>query len=222
MKKLNRFFVLFCLTSSLSAVAQNTNKGFKLDSQDNIEVSFLPQVLLSFDAIIVDKKVELTWASDTEHNNNFFTIEKSKDAANFETVATVKGFGNYSSLISYFDTDFTPYDGISYYRLKQTDVRGTVLSSRLVSINNKSVTNGLGMNVNAIDEHAENLMGSENKEVLVVLRNEKGMESYSKVMVDQQNNITVSSEEDNKLDNGTYTVIASSNNKLYSQKVVVR
>ena len=108
MKKLNRFFVLFCLTSSLSAVAQNTNKGFKLDSQDNIEVSFLPQVLLSFDAIIVDKKVELTWASDTEHNNNFFTIEKSKDAANFETVATVKGFGNYSSLISYFDTDFTP------------------------------------------------------------------------------------------------------------------
>ncbi len=222
MKKLNRFFVLFCLTSSLSAVAQNTNKGFKLDSQDNIEVSFLPQVLLSFDAIIVDKKVELTWASDTEHNNNFFTIEKSKDAANFETVATVKGFGNYSSLISYFDTDFTPYDGISYYRLKQTDVRGTVLSSRLVSINNKSVTNGLGMNVSAIDEHAENLMGSENKEVLVVLRNEKGMESYSKVMVDQQNNITVSSEEDNKLDNGTYTVIASSNNKLYSQKVVVR
>lgn len=222
MKKLNRFFVLFCLTSSLSAVAQNTNKGFKLDSQDNIEVSFLPQVLLSFDAIIVDKKVELTWASDTEHNNNFFTIEKSKDAANFETVATVKGFGNYSSLISYFDTDFTPYDGISYYRLKQTDVRGTVLSSRLVSINNKSVTNGLGLNVNAIDEHAENLMGSENKEVLVVLRNEKGMESYSKVMVDQQNNITVSSEEDNKLDNGTYTVIASSNNKLYSQKVVVR
>jgi hypothetical protein len=222
MKKLNRFFVLFCLTSSLSAVAQNTNKGFKLDSQDNIEVSFLPQVLLSFDAIIVDKKVELTWASDTEHNNNFFTIEKSKDAANFETVATVKGFGNYSSLISYFDTDFTPYDGISYYRLKQTDVRGTVLSSRLVSINNKSVTNDLGLNVNAIDEHAENLMGSENKEVLVVLRNEKGMESYSKVMVDQQNNITVSSEEDNKLDNGTYTVIASSNNKLYSQKVVVR
>ena len=124
--------------------------------------------------------------------------------------------------IIHFDTDFTPYDGISYYRLKQTDVRGTVLSSRLVSINNKSVTNGLGLNVNAIDEHAENLMGSENKEVLVVLRNEKGMESYSKVMIDQQNNITVSSEEDNKLDNGTYTVIASSNNKLYSQKVVVR
>jgi hypothetical protein len=210
----NKFIICCCL--------KQTNKGFKLDSQDNIEVSFLPQVLLSFDAIIVDKKVELTWASDTEHNNNFFTIEKSKDAANFETVATVKGFGNYSSLISYFDTDYTPYDGISYYRLKQTDVRGTVLSSRLVSINNKSVTNGLGLNVNAIDEHAENLMGSENKEVLVVLRNEKGMESYSKVMVDQQNNITVSSEEDNKLDNGTYTVIASSNNKLYSQKVVVR
>ena len=78
------------------------------------------------------------------------------------------------------------------------------------------------MNVNSIDEHSENLMGSENKEVLVVLRNEKGMESYSKVIVDQKNNITLSADNDNKLDNGTYTVIASSNNKLYSQKVVVR
>jgi hypothetical protein len=222
MKKLNRFFVLFCFTSTLTSVAQTSHNGYKLEPQDNIEVSFLPQVLLSFDAIIVDKKVELTWSSDTEHNNNFFTIEKSKDATNFETVATIKGFGNYSSLISYFDTDYTPYDGVSYYRLKQTDVKGTVLSSRLVSINNKSVTNGLAMNVNSIDEHSENLMGSENKEVLVVLRNEKGMESYSKVIVDQKNNITLSADNDNKLDNGTYTVIASSNNKLYSQKVVVR
>ena len=66
------------------------------------------------------------------------------------------------------------------------------------------------------------LMGSENKEVLVVLRNEKGLESFSKVIVDQNNNVTVTADSDYKLDNGTYTVIASSNNRLYSQKVFVK
>ena len=66
------------------------------------------------------------------------------------------------------------------------------------------------------------LMGSENKEVLVVLRNEKGLESFSKVIVDQNNNVTVTADSDYKLDIGTYTVIASSNNRLYSQKVFVK
>ncbi len=222
MNKLNRFFVIFCTTSSLSLFSQTENNIPTVTPNQEKQVTVLPEVLLSFDAIIVDKKVELTWASDTEHNNNFFTIEKSKDATNFEEVVTIKGFGNYSSLISYFDVDYTPYDGVSYYRLKQTDTKGQVLSSRLVSVNNKSVSSGLVVNTNALEENAENLMGSENKEVLVVLRNEKGLESYSKVMIDTDSNVIVPLDSDNKLDNGTYTIVASSNNRLYSQKVFVK
>jgi ribosome biogenesis protein Tsr3 len=66
------------------------------------------------------------------------------------------------------------------------------------------------------------LLGSENKEVLVVLRNEKGEEHFSKVLVNEQNTITISPDNEHKLDNGTYVVIACSNNKLYSQKVTVK
>lgn len=218
MNKLNRFFVLFCCSVSISLFSQIGNGGFKINPVDGMA---LPNVLLSFDATIADKKVELTWSSDTENNNNSFTIEKSKDAIVFETVTAIKGFGNYSSIISYFDIDHTPYDGISYYRLKQTDAAGKILSSRLVSVNNKIANANYANNTNLIEDPA-GLMGSENREVLVVLRNEKGLESYSKVIIDQQNNVTVPSDSDNKLDNGTYTVIASSNNKLYSQKVFVK
>ena len=182
----------------------------------------LPEVLLSFDAIINDKKVELTWSSNTENNNNYFTIEKSKDAINFEEVTSIRGFGNYSSLVNYFDVDYIPYEGISYYRLKQTDSKGHILSSRLVSVNYRLGNDGLTANQNSVDENTTNLLGSENKEVLVVLRNEKGQESFSKVIVNEQNTITISPNNENKLDNGTYVVIASSNNKLYSQKVTVK
>lgn len=217
MKNLNRFVVLFCLTTTLPCFAQIGNGGYNINNELTIS---LPEVLLSFDAIFDSKKVELSWSSNSEINNNFYTVEKSKDGINFESVTNIKGFGNNSSLISYFDVDFTPFEGISYYRLKQTSGTGVVLSSRLVSINNIFSTGNLSMSSN--DEQNGNLLGSENKEILVVLRNEKGTESYSKVVFDQEKNLILSSENDTKLDIGTYIVVASSDNKLYSQKLVVK
>jgi hypothetical protein len=215
MNKLNRFAALFFVSLSLTSFSQIGNGGFKLNDEP------LNEVLLSFDAIFDASKVELTWSSNTEINNNFYTLEKSKDAMNFDAVTTVKAFGNNSNIISYFDVDYTPYEGISYYRLTQIDVTGKVLSSRIVSVNNKMATNNLVMNQNSVYESPATLMGSENKEVVVVLRNEKGIESYSKVVIDEQNNI-LSTEDNSKLDYGTYTVVASSDNKLYSQKLVVK
>ncbi|MES2761995.1 MAG: hypothetical protein V4677_07310 [Bacteroidota bacterium] len=215
--KLNRLVVLFCISFSLPIFSQIGNGGFKIN--DNGEP--MNEVLLSFDAIFDNIKVELTWSSDTEKRNNYYTIEKSKDAMNFDPVTTVRAFGNNSNIISYFDVDYTPYEGISYYRLTQIDSKGSILTSRLVSINNKISTANLAMSQNSVYDTPVTLMGSENKEVLVVLRSEKGIESYTKVIIDEKNNV-IPSEESTKLDLGTYTVVASSDNKLYSQKVVVK
>lgn len=219
MKNLNRFAVLFCISTTLSSYAQIGNGGYNIDNNTSTTIA-LPEVLLSFDAIFDSKKVELSWSSNSEINNNFYTVEKSKDGLNFESVTNIKGFGNNSSLISYFDVDFTPFEGISYYRLKQTSASGVVLSSRLVSVNNIFSTGSLAVNSN--DEITGNLLGSENKEILVVLRNEKGAESYSKVIFDQEKNLILSNDNDTKLDIGTYIVVACSDNKLYSQKLIIK
>ena len=218
MNKLNRFVVAALVFCSLSSQAQIGTGGFKIDENGDP----MPQVLLNFDAIFDNTKVELTWSSDTENNNNFFVVEKSKDAMNFEAVISIKGFGNHSNIMSYFDVDYAPFEGISYYRLTQINDKGKVLSSRLVSINNKISTSNLAMNQSAIYDNPAALLGTENnREVLVVLRNEKGEERYSKVVIDDQYNV-LSADNTTKLDNGTYTVIASSDNRLYSQKLVVR
>lgn len=219
MSKLNRFFVLFFLSSSLSLSSQIGEGGYKINPVDGTEMP--SAVLLSFDAIFDNTKVELTWSSDSENNNNFFVVEKSKDAMNFEALTTIKGFGNKSNLINYFEVDYLPHDGISYYRLTQINETGKIVSSRLVSINNKISSSNLALNQSAVYDTPASLMGSENKEVLVVLRNDKGEESYSKVVIDEQNNV-ISSDAPAKLDNGIYTVVASSDNKLFSQKLVVR
>ncbi|MBL7888762.1 MAG: T9SS type A sorting domain-containing protein, partial [Bacteroidia bacterium] len=94
----------------------------------------LPIELLSFNAIPNGKKVDLNWSTASEKNNDFFTIERSKDAQLFEFVAHVDGAGNSSELTDYVAVDPQPFSGISYYRLKQTDFNGEYSYSRIVAV----------------------------------------------------------------------------------------
>lgn len=212
-----KLFTLLCFTGLLQLNAQTNST---VEKRTVSATTVLPSVLLSFDAIINDKKVELTWSSNTEENNNYFTIERSKDAFTFEEVTTIKNFGNHSNIISYFDVDYIPYEGISYYRLKQTDAKGRVVSSRIVSVNYTMSSERLAADAN--EETAQTLLGKENKDILVVLRNEKGQESYSKVKVDTNNEVIVSYNNETMPDTGTYLIVASSDNKLYSKKVTIK
>ena len=82
----------------------------------------LPVELLSFETECDDNNVALNWVTASEINNDYFTIERSTDAVNFETAGTVSGNGNNSN---YTWTDDNSINGTAYYRLKQTDFNGT-------------------------------------------------------------------------------------------------
>jgi hypothetical protein len=84
----------------------------------------LPVELLDFTAEIKNRTVDLTWQTASEHNNDFFTVERSSDGFNFEPIAYVDGAGNSTTLLNYSEVDLQPLDGVSYYRLKQTDFDG--------------------------------------------------------------------------------------------------
>ncbi len=89
------------------------------------EIEALPITLISFDTRTTsDNKVEVFWATAQEINNSFFTIERSRDAVTFETVGFVEGSGNSDIIVDYRFVDKEPLDGVSYYRLKQTDFNG--------------------------------------------------------------------------------------------------
>ncbi|MBI3510602.1 MAG: VCBS repeat-containing protein [Bacteroidetes bacterium] len=95
----------------------------------------LPIELLSFDAMQNESNVDLNWSTASETNNHFFTIEKTRDGNNFETVAIVDGAGNSTSTKNYSTVDADPYPGISYYRLKQTDYNGQYSYSEFREVN---------------------------------------------------------------------------------------
>jgi hypothetical protein len=98
--------------------------GFSPFTFGDSPLSPLPVELLNFNALLNNRQVELTWQTASEHNNDFFTVERSSDGFNFEPIAYVDGAGNSTTLLNYSEVDLQPLDGVSYYRLKQTDFDG--------------------------------------------------------------------------------------------------
>ncbi len=95
----------------------------------------LPIELLKFEAECNNGSVDIRWSTATETNNHYFTIEKSNDGNNWQAFATIPGANNSSTQKDYNFTDTNPYDGISFYRLRQTDNNGvsTVYSPVVVT-----------------------------------------------------------------------------------------
>ncbi|RFC55851.1 T9SS type A sorting domain-containing protein [Brumimicrobium aurantiacum] len=102
--------------------------------------STLPIELISFDANTVNQQVDLNWSTASELNNDYFTIERSNDGMNWETVQTIEGAGNSSRVLNYTWTDYSPYGGISYYRLTQTDFDGAFETFDVLSVVNNELT----------------------------------------------------------------------------------
>ncbi len=94
----------------------------------------LPVRLTTFTATPQAKSVQLDWATATEANSHYFTIERTTDTRNFTEVARIDGNGTSAQKHSYTSTDASPVSGRSYYRLKQTDYDGNFTYSDLRAV----------------------------------------------------------------------------------------
>ena len=95
----------------------------------------LPIELLTFEGELVKDQIKLSWTTASEINNDFFTIEKSKDGVNYFTaVGQTKGAGTSTEPHNYSLNDPRPYKGTNYYRLKQTDYDKTNTYSDVIAV----------------------------------------------------------------------------------------
>lgn len=107
---------------------------FTFSATTNQFTNPLPVELLSFSAKNESESVKLEWATASEINNDFFTIERSINLESFEILGYVSGVGNSNLIQNYQFYDEQPLDGISYYRLKQTDFDGSFKYTDAVKI----------------------------------------------------------------------------------------
>lgn len=106
--------------------SQNGNRIGQIDHVRIIihYIDPLPIELLYFTGKSSSGVAKLEWASASEANNNFYTIEKSNDTQKWNMVATIDAIGN-SSFTTKYEHLSIHEKGVNYYKLSQTDFDGT-------------------------------------------------------------------------------------------------
>ena len=127
--------------------------------------------------------------------------------------------------VKLFIIDEKPYNGISYYRLKQVDFNGAFSYSKIESVDFNSTKEfsfdvypnpNKGSTVNIAFE------GTTNQEVLVVVYDVTGKVSFSKVLITNENESSVFViDPSNTLSSGIYIITATSNQEIYRKKLIV-
>ena len=116
----------------------DNNEGWMLkDKSIRICGDLLPTPidLIYFRADVTNNnKVNLTWTTASESNNDYFEIERTTtDFYYFESIGIIKGAGISNETKTYFFQDNYPHGGVNYYRLKQVDFDGQYEYSNFVS-----------------------------------------------------------------------------------------
>ncbi len=173
-------------------------------------------------AKVAGKAVELDWVTVLEENNDRFEIERSTDGTNFELVGMIGGSGTTSTPIGYHYIDEQAPEGLIYYRLRQVDYDGRSAHSPIVTA---SLETAFAFKVypnplSSSEPASLQLEGVEaDQEVLVVLYTSMGDQVYTKVITDGAGGFVSL---DRTLPTGVYLVVASSDERIHRERIVVR
>ena len=126
-----------CSGSTINQVVRTGMSGFS-DFGTAQSATVLPIELTSFTGAVVSTGNWLQWITASELNNNYFIVEKSPDAMEFSELLKVNGAGNSNEQHTYEGYDFSPFNGINYYRLKQVDFDGHSTYSNMIALRNYS------------------------------------------------------------------------------------
>jgi surface protein len=109
-------------------------KQWSISIGNPIECTALEVTLIKFEVRNESGQVNLTWATSSEKDNDYFEVQRSDDARVWVPFAKVTGAGTANSLQNYTETDPKPFTPISYYRLKIVDLAGEVEYSTIRSV----------------------------------------------------------------------------------------
>lgn len=86
------------------------------------------------EAAVVDNTVVISWITLSETNSHYFTVLKSTGFNDFMPVGKVAAYGYSNSELSYSFVDIEPINGVSYYKLVETDLNGYETEFPIISV----------------------------------------------------------------------------------------
>lgn len=206
------------------ATTASSNFGeFTFGSSTNL--NSLSVELISFTAAynVLKNGVDLNWATATEINSDYFTVERSINGKDWIDILVVKAAGNSSYILKYNSFDTEPFCGTVFYRLRQTDINDSYNYSSIQLVNNNSKVMDVAVFPNPMNNQTTLKYWSDiDDEYQLVITNTLGQVIFNKSIVlnHGQNLITIDLEQ---LIPGNYNLkIQSSNSAKFVTKNIIK
>jgi hypothetical protein len=122
----------------LTYILTQTSSGLSDPALVSITYGSLPVKLVSFNANLVENRVRLSWSTTEEINSDYFEIQRSIDARNWNVIGIESSHRESQALIQYQHWDQQPLAVTSYYRLKMVDMDQSYTFSKIASIYNQA------------------------------------------------------------------------------------
>jgi hypothetical protein len=184
----------------------------------------LPVELLSFTAVCDGEKINIDWATASETNNDYFSIERSSNAIEWDQILVVSGAGTTNNYSYYSAEDNDPLPGYAYYRLKQVDFDGAYTYSDVVQAGCES---DLTFSIIAV------VQGQQENEVVLAFTDSQN-EHYSIMLYDASGRLVKNLQGESvsgynevhvnagDLAEGIYMLTLQNNTKYLSQKILLK
>lgn len=121
------------LVNRTGLTLRNLNNTFFVGSV-NPGFTSLPLDLLYFKGLLNDGQVVLNWATPSDNDALWFTVQRSKDGAAWDDWQQIQADSIGNTTHYYSTVDPAPSPATSFYRLRQTDINGNSLYSSVLSI----------------------------------------------------------------------------------------
>ncbi|MEZ5006688.1 MAG: GEVED domain-containing protein [Chitinophagales bacterium] len=182
----------------------------------------LPVELTEFNVIAKENNALLTWQTASEINNDYFSVQRSIDAINWEEIGIVEGNGTTIEAQYYEFDDLDLESNIYYYRIQQFDYDGANDFSDIKSITIKAGASvedrKLSVYPNPVQSNGQlNINGVQNEMIDMIIYNIDGSE---KANVSLPANLSIDLSRFN-LKSGTYILQMRDGDYYQSEKIIV-
>ncbi|MFN3405872.1 MAG: lectin-like domain-containing protein [Cytophagaceae bacterium] len=143
-----------------------------------VDCSILPVELISFNAVVVNNKAQLTWTTAKEVNSHSFVIMKSNDGITFHPVGAVPAKGISNTITNYVFSDDSFDGSLSYYYLLQKDLDGSESKSPVRTV--KGAGGEMYLTSNPFDYETTLVINFETEILHVSICNVLGQEYFSR------------------------------------------
>ena len=81
------------------------------------------------------EEVSLNWSTETEIDNEYFSVQRSVNGRDFIEIARVSGGGNSFKPLDYAFADVAPFPGLNYYLIRSNSFAGESKTSPIRQVN---------------------------------------------------------------------------------------